>query len=406
MTSSQNKQVPTQSRTKSVVSWLLCLLVIGVAVGCAYWIQSTEPSAERLGAVKKTAMAVKTITVKRGNYRPILEATGTVRAAQEVSLRPRISGRVVKISDSLTPGSFVKKDEMLLQIDPEDYEQRLKQQEAQLRQAQSELEIEKGRKEAAEWDYEYLSKNKSRLNEDLLLRKPQLKSARAGVTSARAQIKEAELALERTILKAPFDAHVIQRDATIGSEITPGTEVARLVGTNAYWVETTLPQRALKYVAIPTPDEENERGSKATLRNRAAWPEESRRTGKVIRKIGALEPNTRLVKLLIEVNDPLSLEPNNDEKPALMLDAYHHVEIKGKPIKNIVRVPRDFLRKNNTIWVYQNGKLSIRDVAIRFKDAQYAYISEGLKDGDRVITTSLSTVKDGAPLQHLSDKNE
>lgn len=66
----------------------------------------------------------------------------------------------------------------------------------------------------------------------------------------------------------------------------------------------------------------------------------------------------------------------------------------------VVRLNRDYLRADNTVWVYDpDATLGIRDVSIVLQDAHYAYIDEGLSDGDRVVTTDLSTIARGAPLR-------
>jgi hypothetical protein len=72
-------------------------------------------------------------------------------------------------------------------------------------------------------------------------------------------------------------------------------------------------------------------------------------------------------------------------------------EIQGRPISGVIRVKREHVRKNNTVWVMKDGKLEIRDVDIVFSDAGYAYVRTGLNDGEKVVTSSLATVAGGFP---------
>jgi hypothetical protein len=73
--------------------------------------------------------------------------------------------------------------------------------------------------------------------------------------------------------------------------------------------------------------------------------------------------------------------------------------IQAEPLENVVRLNRDYVRSDETVWVMEDGELQIRDATIVFRDATHAYVAEGLNDGDQVVTTNLSTVRDGAPLR-------
>ena len=82
-----------------------------------------------------------------------------------------------------------------------------------------------------------------------------------------------------------------------------------------------------------------------------------------------------------------------------MVGSYVEVRIEGKPIDNVIRLERDYLRQNDTVWVKANGVLEIRTVGLAFLDKQYAYISEGLNANDLVVTTNLASVFEGASLR-------
>ncbi len=86
-------------------------------------------------------------------------------------------------------------------------------------------------------------------------------------------------------------------------------------------------------------------------------------------------------------------------KPALIIGSFVEAEIPALELKDVVRLNRDYLRKNETVWVMEEGKLSIKQVEVLFLDEVYAYIKNGLSDQDQIITTSLSTVVEGAALR-------
>jgi len=381
--------------------WKKTLLASGailvLAAGVTAVIFSTEPTAQRTGATKETAMLVDVTNVERGTYRPTITAMGTVRPARDIILSPRISGEIIERSDNFVPGGFVEKGETLLQIDPADYENTLKQRQSELRQAISDLNMEMGRQDVAKQDYQLLEDTLTGENKALVLREPQLNAARARVEAARAAVEQAELELQRTHIKSPFDAHILTRNVNIGSQVAPGDNLGRLVGMDTYWVETTVPLTELRWLSFP--NSPNNRGSEVQVRNRTAWPEGAYRTGYLYRQVGTLEEKTRMARVLVSIPDPLAYRSPSPDVPSLMIGAFLETRIQGEKLNNVIRLNRDYIRKDDTVWIMENRQLRIRNVDIVFRDAQHAYIREGLSDGDQVVTTNLATVVDGAKLR-------
>jgi len=383
------------------VNWkttlLICFAILLLAGVSVTGIFLTEPAAQRSSASKETAMLVEVAGVEKGTFRPTIVAMGTVRPEQEIVLSPRVGGEIVSIGESFTPGGFVEKGEVLLQIDPADYEATLLQRQSELRQAKAELQMELGRQELARRDYEEIADEISSDYANLVLREPQLDTARAMVESAEAAVRRAELDLERTRIRAPFDAHILSRDADVGSQVAPGQSLGHLVGIETYWVEATVPVADLRWIDFP--EDTEAAGSVARIRHRVAWPDGTFRNGVVHRLIGALENQTRLARVLLTVSDPLAHQPESYGLPPLMVGSFVEIRIEGKPIENAIRMDRAYLRQNDTVWLQDNGQLRIQAVEIVFRDEDYAYISDGLNENDRVVTTNLSTVVDGAKLR-------
>jgi len=152
----------------------------------------------------------------------------------------------------------------------------------------------------------------------------------------------------------------------------------------------------LRWLTTP---EDGEGGARARIRNRTAWTDGQSREGRLFRVIGALEDNTRMARVLISVPDPHAYRAERADQPRLMIGSYVEARMRGKALPNVVRLDRDYVRDGETVWVMEDNKLSIRDVEIVVQDARYAYVDEGLNDGDQVVTTNLATVTDGAPLR-------
>lgn len=376
---------------------LVCLgvLLVGGAVTALVFL--TEPEAERSGAVRETAMLVNVTDVTRGTYSPRIRVTGTVRPSQDVILSPRVGGQIIRRSGFFTPGGYVEAGDTLLQIDPADYQNTLQQRQSDLSEAVSELDIEQGRQDVARQDYQLLADTLSAGDESLVLREPQLQSVRARVEAARAAVKQAELDLQRTTITAPFDAHILSRNVNVGSQVAPGDNLGRLVGMDTYWVEVTVPLSKLRRLDIPRTGEAE--GPPVRIRNRTAWEEGEYRQGQVYRLVGEVEGQTRMARILVAVPDPHGYQRDGTEVPAMIIGSFVEAVIEAEPISNVLRLNRDYVRQNDTVWVMEEGRLRIRDVDIVFRDATYAYISDGLNEGARVVTTNLSTVTDGARLR-------
>jgi RND family efflux transporter MFP subunit len=381
---------------------LICILILLAGGGITTLIFMTEPTAQREGATRETAMLVEVTSAKRGDFRPAIIATGAVQPAEEVMLSPRVSGMVIRRSPAFVPGGFVRKGQTLLQIDPADYQNTLELRKSDLRQALAELSIEQGRQDVARQDYELLGDTLSEEKVALVLREPQLEAVKARVEAARAAVRQAELQLERTAVKAPFNAHILSRNVNLGSQIAPGDDLGRLVGIDQYWVMATVPLSHLRWLDFP--DGGREKGSQVMIRNRTAWPEGQYRQGRLYKLVGALEDQTRLARVLVSAPDPLARW--SDSLPALIIGSFVETSIEAAELEDVVRLNRDYIRENETVWVMKDGKLHIQDVDIIFQDAQYAYLRSGLSENDQVVVTNLSTVTEGARLRLSGSEEE
>lgn len=133
-------------------SWrttLVSVCLLATAAASLLLIYSTEPTAVKETATRRTAALVSVKTVARGRHRPMIEGLGRVEAAQDVAMSARVGGLVVAMSDNVEPGGFVAKGETLFTLDPADYEVVVRQRRSDLRRARSELELELGRRDVA-----------------------------------------------------------------------------------------------------------------------------------------------------------------------------------------------------------------------------------------------------------------
>lgn len=387
----------------------MAILLAGIAITTLIFY--TEPEAETEGANIETAMLVDVIPVKVDSYEPTIAATGTVQAVEDITLSPLVPGQIIHRDPAFTPGGFVKKNQPLLQIDPSDYKNTLALRKSELLQSQTTLDTEMGRQQIAEQDLKLITTDSlfkdsplSAEERQLILRQPQLDAVNATIVGAKASVDQAQLNLERTTIRAPFDAHILSQNVTTGSQVGPGDDLGRLVGTEYYWVTATIPVSKLQWLRFPENDKE--RGSMVLIKNSTAWPEGQYREGYLDKQIGALDGQTRLARVLVKVTDPLAKNSDLEDRPKLMIGSFVEVDILANKLDDVVRLSRDHIRSNETVWVMKENKLEIREVDIILTDNEYAYIRKGLNEGDHVVITDLSTVSNGIGLRTQSEGSE
>jgi len=132
-------------------------------------------------------------------------------------------------------------------------------------------------------------------------------------------------------------------------------------------------------------------GSPVRITNDDAWGENTYRRGHVFRIIGRLEEQSRLAQVLVEVQDPLGRSKQKSNKPRLILGSFVELRIKGRELQDVAVIDPAYVREDDTVWVMnEQDRLEIRDVALRFRGQDRAYVASGLKEGDQVVTTNLS----------------
>jgi RND family efflux transporter MFP subunit len=382
------------NRKKTLLISLLILVGAIVVTTAIFW---SEPTAEKTGASKETAMLVNVRKVHKGTFAPVFKATGIVRPAEDVVISPRVSGEIIDRSKNFIPGAIVEKGEELVQIDPADFQNALAMRQSDLMDAQSQYSLEKGRQDVAQQDYDLLGDSLTGLSKELALRKPQLKAAESALKAAQASVKQARLNLERTSVKAPFKAQIIRRDVNRGSQVAVGDDMGWLVGVEEYWVIATIPLAKVKWLAFP--ESESDKGAHAKIIDTKSWSDSLFRTGYVSKFIGSLDDRTRMARIIVTVPDPLALGSDRKEKPKMVVNSFVETHLHADSIRDVFRIDRDLVRKDNTIWLMRDGRLVINKVDIELEDANYIYVKGGLKEGDDVVTTNLATVAQGAALR-------
>ena len=373
---------------------LLPLLIVALGAAGAAALVATKPKAKRR-RLAETVTLVEVAPVRLATHRVVVRVMGTVTPAREVALQPQVAGRLVAVSSKLMPGARFRAGEMVVQIERSDYELAAAQRRGDVAQAEMTHKVELGRQEIAkrEWKLHHNGEKADPLDLELALRKPQLLQTQAAVAAAKAALKQAELDLERTTVKAPFNAIVVRKQADLGSVVSSQTQLATLVGTDEYWVQASVPVDRLKWLTLP--DREGAEGSRSHVRMTNDPPSQAR-TGYVSRMLSDLEAEGRMARVLVVVADPLGRQSQREGMSPLLLGAYVHVAIEGRELKDVAAIPRAALRGADRVWLMRDeGQLAIRKVELAWRDRAVVLVSRGLNSGDRLIVSDIASPVEG-----------
>ena len=380
----------------ALLQGVLPLAVLAGAGAGVYALMSSEPATERAQERAEPARLVETVTVDRRDRTAVVQAWGEVIPANAVEVAPRVGGEVVTTAEALEPGGRVDQGQVLARIDDSDYQVALRQARTELAKARAALRIEQGNQKVAETEAELLNQELSAQERDLVLRQPQLQQARADVEAAQAAVEDARLDLRRTEIRAPFDAVVQSVSADVGSQVSAGATIARLIATDRYFVELAVPAAKLRWIAARQQDAGP--GSKVELANPSVWGEGRTRTGEVVRVRPDLSEQGRMARILVEVTDPL------DREPPMLVGSYLRGRIQGDRLDQVVALDRAYLRDDDSVWVMTAGdRLEIRAVEIAYRGPERVYVSVGLRTGERVVTSEIATPTNGMKLRTRGD---
>ena len=346
-------------------------------------------------------VTVDVAEVVKQNLHIEVQAQGTVVPVQQTTILAEVKGRIIELADEFHVGGFVSGDDVLLRIDPRDYQTNLLHAQAALETAESALVQEKGRGQVALREWEKLPRNSQRSPEarDLYLRKPQLEEANARLLAARADLNTARDNLERTIIRAPYDALIKQKHTDLGQFVAAGTALADIFSVETAEVRLPIPQSKLDYLELPGL-EGYENGSAIDLYTDVGgaikhWPARLHRTE------GVFDERSRALYTVARIDDPYGLR-NPDQLP-LRMGTFVNANIEGRELKGVVALPRYILRAGSYVWVVDESMhLRNRQVTSLRTGGEKVYITAGLNEGDLVSLTSLDASFAGAQVKVLS----
>jgi len=353
-----------------------------------------KPPEEKVKEDNTPIVAVESITVAPMTLH--VDSYGVIKPKYETELVAQISGQIVELSDAFVRGGFVTKGQLLAVIDPSDYEAALIDAEATLASAHAALETERAQGKVAEEEWSRIS---NATPTALSLRKPQLAQELARVKAAEATVLRAKRNLERTQIRAPYDAMIDNRNIGLGSFVAMGTRIGKLLSTDTAEVRLPVADNQLQFLVDHGKDAEVV--IKGTFGGQTTnW------AAKVVRSEGVIDDKSRMSYLVAEVKDPYALASQNIQKPVLRFGSYINAEILGKSLASATMVPRYLVNDDRVAILNEESKLQFVEVDIVRQVGANVVISQGLNTGDQMIVSALDYPIDGMQLALPSDDSD
>lgn len=366
---------------------LVVLALIGLGV---FVMLQTKPEVERRKGPAGSGIVVDTQTLQPRDLQVRVGSYGRVQPFTGTQLVARVTGEIIDVSDAFRAGGAFKKNDVLLQLEQDDYQIALKQAESQVVEARSRLINEQALAQEARADW----KRSGRQGEppELALRKPQLRAAEAALGSAQASVDRARLNLERTTLVAPYDGRTLSANVDLGSVVSSGTALGQIFATD--FAELTLPIKPKDLSLLPKPPYEPE-SVKVTVfseLSQASWE------GYLVRMLPGLDQRSRQAAVVARIENPF-----DQLGQALMVDEYVTVSIDGHLLRSVITVPNTSIYQGTYVYVFREGKIFRQDVQIGWFDEHRSVIASGLNPGDELITTLLGQLVSGTPASKSSE---
>lgn len=378
--------------------------LVGMAVLAFVTIQLVKPEPEQ-AEEKFAGLSVFSELVGREDLNFSVNAQGEVRPRREIVVAPQISGRIAFVSPDFIDGGFIRRGQVLVRLEAADYQLGVVRAQSGVASAQQRLAREQAEAEIARQDLIDLGITDS---SPLARREPQLAEAQAALESAKAQLADAELGLSRTAVVAPFDGRVREETVEVGQFASPGQSLGRVFATDVVEVVLPLSDEQLGQLGLPLAFAETEAEPGPEVEFSAAVAGETRSwTGRVTRTSAAVNPQTRLINVIAQLNDPYGA--GSDEGAPMAPGLFVNASIAGRKIEDLLVAPRSAIRGGDNIFIGKPdvGELRIFAVDIVYSSPDGAWFrSDQVSEGDLAIISPIRGSNDGMSitiLQRMED---
>ena len=328
-----------------------------------------------------------------------ISSNGTTTPLTQTVLTAEVGGEVIYRSKKFAEGASVIEGEILAKIDDTDLQLQYKNALLQLANAEVQYSLQLAEAEVAKeaWD-----KIGDGVASDLTLKKPQLKQAQALLEVAKAQVSSAAKKLNKTEIIAPYAGRIQNVNIDLGTTIIPGQPVGAMYTSSEIEITLAVKDNDLQFLSIPMDGRKLNPSEQASVVIESFYKGKTQSwEGKLERVDGVIDPITRMINLIaVFKNDFIETD-----KPNLPIGLFVEAKIDGITLKNIFEIPINSISKDNEVYIVdKNNQLELRKLTVLKKYSEFVIIKDGLKAGERIVTSKLSTASNGIKVNPVYNK--
>jgi len=301
--------------------------------------------------------------VGRGDLASYYSANATLEPDKDAEVLARISGVVLQLKAE--EGDFVRKGDLLLAIEEEEYRHRLTQ-------AEVEAENQRARFERTE-----------KMFEQNLVSAEEFDSARSDLRTAEAALELAAYELSLARVTAPFSGRITVRSVDLGENVSNGTPLFTLVDMRRLLARVHVPAREFRAITVGQP-------VKLTVDSSG-----DRLEGTIDLISPVIDATSGTIKVTVAITDfPPTTRPGDFAEVAIETDK--HLDTLLVPRIAVVSE-----KGEQVVFVAEDGTAVRRLVTVGYQDDDHAEIVDGLVEGEQVVVQGQRSLKDGQPLKIL-----
>ena len=326
-------------------------------------------------AVRET-ITVSLILPSAAPYSREIRVTGVIEAEATIPIAPQVGGRILTVSSNFASGEEVQANAVLATIDRSDLELQRRAALGEITAAQADLsQLEAlGEFNSRYWQKMYPKREVP----PLVARIPQIEAARGRLISATATREQADLALSRTILRAPASGRILSTVAAPGRVVAANEALGEMYGFEAVEMVFALSEDQLSTLS---PIE----GRRVRIEERPDLPII------VDRVESQLDPQTRLANVRARVTSTSSVT----------IGEFLSGTISAPASENLFRLPTSAALDEQSAWIVKSGRAQRKKIVIRFRDAMYIYV-DPFDFGDGIIADPSSRLANGDKVKSIA----
>jgi len=369
---------PAKSRKKII--YLTCAAALAILIGFLFISGVLSPAVKAQVASVSRIYPSQTFT--------LLNASGYVVAQRKAAVAAKITSQLVALY--VEEGSQIKKDAILARLEGQDVAASRNQAAANLDQARAELTDATASYNRSK----QLVKQGYIARSDFDSAEARYNKAVAGVSAGRAALKSAEVAIEYTMIRAPFDAVVLTKNADIGDIVTPlgaaanaKASVVTLADMDSLQVEVDVSESNIGKISIGQPcDIQLDALPDLRFRGRTHMivPTADRTKATIMVKVSFMDKDRRIL-------------PEMSAKVAFLSRAIGEGEMKSfTAVNKSALITKD---NSSKLFVVLDNTVKLIEVKTGRELGEMVEILEGVKAGDKVVAKPPDKLRDGSRIE-------